>query len=142
MSMDDTALHEFLARPWVAKLGTLNPDGSMHISPMWYHYDGSTFTMSANRLSIKAKNLRRDSNATLLVDSREFPYRGVIMYGRGSIEEGDREARLKIFTRYLPPDEAVAYVDYWVKKAGERVIIRFTPSRFVTWDHSKRSNQS
>ena len=39
----------FLGQPHVAALSTVRPDGRPHVTPVWYDFDGSDFTIATFR---------------------------------------------------------------------------------------------
>lgn len=138
ISMSNEELEPFLEGNWVAKLGTFNKDGTIHIAPIWYKYYGKYLLMNTGASTHKVRSIKRNPKVTLLVDSRDFPYKGAILYGNATLEPADREKQLEIFSRYLPQEKALQYIDYWKERAGPRVLIKFIPYKIVSWDHSKR----
>ena len=60
--LDSSIVRSFLEQPLLAKLVTLNKDGSPQITFMWYEFDSSgVFLFSTTKQRLKAKNLTRDS---------------------------------------------------------------------------------
>ena len=43
-----------------AQLATLMPDGSPHVAPVWFEYDGSHIVINSAKGRVKDKNMRRD----------------------------------------------------------------------------------
>jgi PPOX class probable F420-dependent enzyme len=69
----DDAL-DLLRRPIVCSLGTLRPDGSMQINPMWFDYLAPMLRFSHTSTRAKFRNLQRDPAMTVLLvdpDDRE-----------------------------------------------------------------------
>ena len=47
-----------------ANLGTLMPDGSPQVTPVWVDYDGSHVLFNSAKGRQKDRNVRRDPNST------------------------------------------------------------------------------
>ena len=66
LSPEESArLEEFLRRPRIGVLATVNRSGSPQISPIWYRYAGGKVTISTTRQTLKYHNLKRDVSRTL-----------------------------------------------------------------------------
>jgi hypothetical protein len=77
------------------------------------------------RRTWRARHHRRDPRATILVAESEPPLRAIEVRGAARIiEEAVFEAALRIATRYLDRDEAVADVE---ALRGSDVIVRIAP---------------
>ena len=64
---------------FTGKLGTINKDGSSHITPIWYILDENNYiTFTTYSKSVKAKNLLRDSRISICVDDQTPPFSFVI----------------------------------------------------------------
>src|SRR3989442_248801 len=55
----------------IASLGTLNDDGSAHLTAVWYLYEDGCFFVATSSRSRKARNLAARPRATLMVESRK-----------------------------------------------------------------------
>ena len=63
----------FLEAPRFGALGTVDPDGSPHLTVMWYLVDGDEILFNTARERRKPSNLVRDPRVSLLVlDGYEF----------------------------------------------------------------------
>ena len=81
MPMSEENLAEFLERPLVAVIGTIDRAGRPRLAPIWFHWEGGAAYMFTGRDTLKWRNLRRNPYASLCVDFREPPYQSVIMDG-------------------------------------------------------------
>lgn len=61
------AERDFLQEPRVAVLGTVNQDGSTHLTVMWYALDGDEIMFNTAAGRRKPENLARDPRASLVV---------------------------------------------------------------------------
>src|SRR2546425_993517 len=64
-----------------AKLATFNRAGSIPLVAMWYLWDGEALLIATSHRTRKAKNLRRDPRATVMIDDSKggFDLRGVTL---------------------------------------------------------------
>jgi PPOX class probable F420-dependent enzyme len=122
----------FLDQPLVAVLATLRSDGSVLLSPVWFEWNDGGFNVWVVADNVKAKHLRRDPRATILVAESEPPLRGIEVRGDARfVEDGVSETALRIATRYLGGAAAAAYVE---TTRGADVIVRIEPGHVRTWD--------
>ncbi len=145
MSPDE--VRAFVAEPQVVTCATVGPNGRPHLMPLWYVPDGEALLAWTYAASQKAKNLERVPQATLQIEAGVSyeELRGVMMECDVELVrdiENVRATGLRIVLRYAPgqpsPDEAPQEVaDMVAKQAPKRLVMRFTPTRTVTWDHHK-----
>lgn len=70
-SLTDALVQQLLNERYIASLGTQNPDGSIHMVAVWYWFDGSNIFVTTASRSRKARNMRSNTKATLMIDSRD-----------------------------------------------------------------------
>jgi PPOX class probable F420-dependent enzyme len=108
MLSDYHQLARFLSAPRNAVVGTVDPDGSPHLTPVWYHYTGDCVYFFTRPDSRKVRNLQRDPRVTLCVDEPGPLERCAIIRGRAEIvREGWLPAYRRLVERYLGDVEAV-----------------------------------
>jgi len=136
--MSDDEVRAFLAEQMVMTVGTIGPKGRPHLMALWYVPDGLGMTGWTYAKSQKAKNLERDPRATIQIETgvQYHELRGVMMECDVQLDPDAKPYGLSLFERYAGTlDESVtAMVE---KQAPKRVGLRFTPTRIVSWDHSK-----
>ena len=139
MPMTPEEIDEFLSRPNVAVVSTVDPDGQPHAVPTWYEWSRGEIVFHTGLRSRKYRNLRRNPRVTLCVDERTAPYRAVVLYGRARMTVGTDDERVRRFAlAYLGPRAGPAYAD---SLRGERmVIVRVRPERIISWDYGKGDN--
>ena len=120
-------------------------DGYPHPMPMWFYVDdeGALYCTTFTKAQ-KVMNLRRDPRASLLVESGEeyAQLKSVLAYADCEvIDDFDVvcDTLVKINTKGRQVDEAqVAQLLSAVSKTAEkRVVLKFTPRKVISWDHSK-----
>lgn len=84
--LSEDELDEFLKGKWVAKIATTNRDGTIRITPIWFENHGSYILMNTFEKSGLVSNLKRNREASLLIDSFEWPYKGVHFTGEAEVE--------------------------------------------------------
>ena len=136
--MSDDEVRAFLEEQMVMTIGTIGPNGRPHLMALWYVPDGLGMTGWTYAKSQKAKNLERDPRATVQIETgvQYHELRGVMMECDVELDRDAEPYGLALFKRYAGTlDESVtAMVE---KQAPKRVGLRFTPTRIVSWDHSK-----
>lgn len=120
-------------------------DGFPHPMPMWFYADDAlNFYCTTFRKSQKVLNFHRDPRATLLIESGEeyADLKSLMVYANTEVvDDFDvvSDTLVKINTKGMEVDEAqiAKLLGAVAKTAEKRVVLKFTPARFVSWDHSK-----
>jgi len=127
-------LGDLLDKPLVAVLATLRTDGSALLSPVYHEWRDGGFNVWVEQQNVKARHLRRDPRATILVAESDPPLRAVEVRGRARlIEEDVSDTALRIVTRYEGPEDGAADVE---ALRGADVIIRIEPGDIRVWDYT------
>jgi len=143
MSQEETL--SFLEKQISLQIGTINKDGSPHLTTMWYLYDGSSFIFHTYTKSQKIINLLRDPRITLLTEagSRYSDLKGIIVYGnaeiingKDSLEEVIRYMEI-VGEKYVKDEEGAQYIEGMKLQAPKRSVVIVKPSKFISWDHTK-----
>jgi PPOX class probable F420-dependent enzyme len=125
-------LDGLLDEPLVAVLATSRKDGSVLLSPVWHEWRDGGFNVWTGANDVKARHIRRDPRASILVAESQHPLRGVEVRCVARImEEGAVETAIRIASRYIGPEKGAAYVR---SVGGEDVILRFEPGDLRVWD--------
>ena len=145
IQMTDAERQDYLANARTLIIVSNGRNGYPHPMPMWFGMDAEgRLLCSTFGKSQKVKNWRRDPKAALLVESGEeySQLRGVVIYAHTEIVE-DVEAVKDILVtinaagRDLGDEERAKLREAVAPNALKRVALRFTPERYVTWDHRK-----
>lgn len=112
--MNQEEIREFLMKEtFTGKLGTINKDGSSHITPIWYILDENNYiTFTTYFKSVKAKNLLRDSRICICVDDQTPPFSFVIVYGVAKVNSKSTDILIwttKIAERYMGKELSLEY---------------------------------
>ena len=134
----EAELTEFLAQPLLARLSTHNTDGSIHTIPIWYEYRDGKLLLSTQTITQKVKNIQRNPQVTVLIDSNTMPYAGVMVVGTAVLDtENAAQKRVTIFERYIG-QHGDTYAQQLAAK-WKPVIIEVTPERILSFDYTKGS---
>ena len=129
LSVED--LGTFLDEPRVAVLATLRVDGTVLLSPVYHEWREGAFNVVIETQNVKARHLRRDPRATILVAESEPPLRGVEVRGSAQFFDDDvTETTRRIVARY-GDEEAEADTE---ARRGADVIVRLEPDHIRIWD--------
>ena len=131
--MEKKEIDQFLSGIKMAVMATINKDGSPHLSPNWYYYDGERLSFVTTKERLKFFNLRRDDRVSVCVYEPPLASNYVVIQGRATIDDGDiwEDARL-IIQRYVEPDQVENYVERW--KTQPRILIQVAPDKIYTRD--------
>ena len=113
----------FTDRNW-GVIGTIRPDGSTHVTPVWIDYDGEFVIVNSAYGRTKVTNIERDPRATVAVMPAENQQSGYVMVSGPAelVDEGAREHIDEMAKKYLGEDK------YPYLGPGERrVIIKIQP---------------
>jgi PPOX class probable F420-dependent enzyme len=136
-TLTEDELREFLAGPWVCKLGTLTADGAPYVTPLWYEYDGQAYVIVGRERAVWIDHIRRDPRVALCIDDPDGSHRRVLVQGRAEIVDGPsvRGAWLatarRMAERYMGGAAGSAYMERTLD--FPRYTVRVVPETTTTW---------
>ncbi len=124
------------------QVGTIERDGSIHLSTLWFAVVDGRIVFETYTKSQKIKNLERDPRITVLLEDGEVyeRLRGVMIKGRARLESDPDKVHplaLEVMKRNQPDldpellDQAAAHM------AAKRTAVIVEPDGIVSWDHTK-----
>ena len=134
-TMKQAEIDDFLHAPRHAIVGTIGPDGTPQLTPVWYIYEEGRFYIGITAGTAKYRNLRRDPRITLCIDGGRQDVRTVMVYGNAELREKvdplQQAMRWRIISHYIAdPAAARSYADS--SQDWESVLIVVTPNRIIT----------
>jgi PPOX class probable F420-dependent enzyme len=130
-------LRSFVAERRYAVLATHDAIDGIHLTPIWFLFEGDRFYFESVSASRKVKNLQRNPSASVVVDSRE-PGKERWVSASGPVELlGGAEAReinARIRRRYLTPEALGDGRIEPVFAAVDDITIRLMPDEWRAWD--------
>ncbi len=136
-SLSDPLVQELLHGSYIAALGTHNSDGAIHLTAVWFLFDGKHLYVATSSRSRKVRNLQVRAAASLMVDARDpVANRGVCCAGSVQILTGEvsREWNERIHRRYLSEAALADPRVGPVFAAWDDVTIRLKPESVFSWD--------
>jgi PPOX class probable F420-dependent enzyme len=143
VQMGEQEIEQFLLENMKVQIATIGPDGTPHLTTLFYVLEDGMVAFWTYGRSQKVVNLRRDPRITCLVEDGEdyFELRGVSIQGKARLVEeydeiralGSRVARQMAGDMDLG-DFGDEIVD---KQARKRVGIVVEPVKVASWDHHK-----
>ena len=137
MSELSDSMREFLNGRHYATLATLNEDGSIYLTPVWYLFENGRFFVETPSSTHKVRNILARPEASLMVDVRKLDPEGwVCASGTAEIIRGDRsnEINSKIRRCYLTKAGLEDPRVDPVFAAADDVTICLTPKSWRSWD--------
>jgi PPOX class probable F420-dependent enzyme len=128
---------ELLRGRHIAALGTENADGSIHLTAVWYLFEGGSLYIATGSRTQKVRNATARPKASLMVDGRKpESQRGVTAFGKVEVITGkqSQEINRRVHARYL---SVAAIADPQVGPVFaslDDVTLRITPDSWITWD--------
>ncbi|GGW65731.1 hypothetical protein GCM10010503_48650 [Streptomyces lucensis JCM 4490] len=111
-------------------VGTVQPDGSPQMSPVWVKRDGEDILFSTTVDRRKKKNLDRDPRVSVVVVDPDQPYEYAEIRGTAEMTtEGGQELIDELSRKYTGKD----YADFnpAAGQDAERVVVRIAPRKVV-----------
>ena len=127
----------FLAEPHVAALSVSAGQGRGPFTvPIWYQFaPGGEAWVLTEAGSRKARLIEAAGRFTLMVERVMPTVRYVSVEGPVTrTVPGTDEMVREIAVRYLPPEKALAYIEFAKAELGEQVAIYLRPERWLTAD--------
>lgn len=123
-------------------LVTNGANGLPHPMPMNFALDDADrIVMTTFRKSQKVRNLERDPRAALLIESgRDYAdLKSVLIYANAEIIDDPANIRDRLSGLHWTTDSPLRSGNDAQLAAtfAKRVILRFTPFEYVSWDHAK-----
>ena len=89
---DDYA--HLLERPLYGHLGTIRPDDTVQVNPMWFEYDGTNLRFTHTRKRAKFRNLQHNPAMSFSIIDPDNQFRYLELRGRLADVEPDPDGRL------------------------------------------------
>ena len=129
----------FLQQAHIARMATVDP-GTLqpHVVPVWYEWDGETLWISSFRSTRKVKEIQKNSQISVVVDSDSpgEPARAVFFDGQAELISDAKEGLIRggsIYTRYLGIEGALgAEPQSWLHDP-EHLLIALKPRKIYAW---------
>jgi PPOX class probable F420-dependent enzyme len=128
-------LRSFLGERRYAVLATHDPDGGIHLTPIWFLFENDCFYFASSSGSRKVKNIERSFSASVVVDAREAGReRWVSASGPVEILRDDKAQSInaRIRRRYLAPTARDGPIEAALA-ASDDVTLTLAPQAWRSW---------
>ena len=124
----------FLREPRIADLATVRPDGSPHVAPVWFHWDGEAVKVFARPTAVKLRNIAHDPRVAISVATPGAPYAYVIVTGAATVSADEDVAGLvhAMALNYKGAEDGPPYAEELLARM-DFVVITVTPSKISGW---------
>ena len=145
IALSEEEMHAYAAEAKTLIIVSNGKDGFPHPMPMWFYADDDlNFYCTTFRKSQKVLNFQRDPKATLLIESGEeyAELKSLMVYADTEVIDDletvtDTLVAVNSKGAQLNEDQLGRLRQGVMKTAEKRVVLKFIPRRFVSWDHSK-----
>ncbi len=137
-----------LAASTLARLASYREDGAIHLTPIWFDWNGTEFRLTLGAGRIHLKNLSQDSRVSILIDRDprvDEAAQGlgagawaIMCRGKATLSRDPAlvdEVTRAVLKKALGPEDADKYAEPVM--AEGRTIVTITPEDWLTWDYNK-----
>ncbi|HZC71681.1 MAG TPA: PPOX class F420-dependent oxidoreductase [Jatrophihabitans sp.] len=120
-------LRHLIDRPLYASLGTVRPDNTVQVNPMWFDFDGEHIKFTHTTYRAKYRNLQRNPSMSLLITDPDAPTSFLELRGRLAKIEADPSGGFYVHLgrRYGNPDQQPP------PDAADRVVLYMSVDKVV-----------
>ncbi|PJF40368.1 MAG: PPOX class F420-dependent oxidoreductase [Chloroflexi bacterium] len=128
--MYDNDAREFLNKPLIARVSTIDADGYPHTVPIWFDVDGNDIIFTTERGSVKVRNAQNNPKGSVSIGGDPGDGGAYLIRGEFVVEEDADRAVLKRMTyRYESGEQAEK--DFVAWKELDMVTLRLKPTRVI-----------
>lgn len=124
MSVIPDSHADLLERPVFCHLATIRADGTPHVNPMWFLWDGEFLSFTTSTKRAKYRELSERPSAAVSINDPEAPYRYLEL--RGTVEHIEPDPEGEFFA--VLADRYALPMDGPVGDAPTRVRIYLRPA--------------
>jgi nitroimidazol reductase NimA-like FMN-containing flavoprotein (pyridoxamine 5'-phosphate oxidase superfamily) len=136
--LTNAEIESFLREQKIARICSLNEDGTIHVTAVWFTYKNSCIIIVTPAATRKVRNIKRNKNVTVFVDDPKTG-KGVLAYGRAELDYNyNVQETVSLFEKYLPSEQAEKSARaFTATSKGGCVKITVKPEHIVSFDASK-----
>ena len=142
IAMGPEEVDAFLAEERTCRVGTVDAEGTPHVSPLWFVWDGTALWLNSIVRSQRWVNLTRDARLSIVVDAGHdfMELRGVELIGRAEVvgqaprSEAAGAGDPAAVAEQLFGDK---YAGGTFFPDGRHAWLRVVPEKVVSWDFRK-----
>ena len=134
--MNPQEITAYLAASHIAVVAAIHRNGTSHLTPNWYRYDGQVLTLITRTDRLKYLNIQRGRRVSVCIYDPPVASNYIVISGTATCNDQDiwDQAR-RIIERYRAPEEVDDYLSRL--NTEPRLLIKFTPEHIATlWTSS------
>ena len=119
-------MREFLQKPLIARMSTIDPDGYPHTVPVWFALDGDDIVIISARDTRKVGHLLANPKGAVAIGGDPADSAGYLIKGKFVIEVDPDDAWVRQLTyRYEAPEQAEKDIAAWAEL--DIIVLRLKP---------------
>ncbi len=123
-------LEEFLKKPHIARMSTIDPDGYPHSVPVWYTTDNDEFVIAVPRSTKKLGHIQANPKSCITIGGAPDDGGGWLFKGKFTISEEDAWVWLEKMTyHYESAEQAAKDLADWADV--DMALIRMKPEKII-----------
>lgn len=124
-------VRQFLERPFVARMSTIDEKGYPHTVPLWFDVDGDDIVIISDRNTRKIGHIGRNAKGNVQIGGDTGDGAGYLFKGQLSVEEdpGFRWLR-QVTLRYEQGEQAEKDIELW-RTTLDMIVIRLKVERVI-----------
>ena len=108
MSILDDAARQFLQKPLIARISTIDADGYPHTVPVWFILDGDDIVVMGMRSTRKVSHMLANPKGAAQIGGQEGDGGGYLLKGEWSVEEDPDDYWMRTITYHYEDGEQAA----------------------------------
>ena len=140
IAMTPDEMDAFLQEQRTCHLASIGHDGSPHVSPLWFVWDGSAFWLTSVVKSQRWVNVMRDPRVSVMIDGGVDYFELCAVELTGSVEVVGEVPRTSAPDASVDVPERLFGAKYSggaYQPDGKHAWLRLTPEKIVSWDFRK-----
>jgi general stress protein 26 len=119
-------VREFLQKPLIARMSTIDPEGYPHTVPVWFMLDGEDIAVISVSSTRKVGHIRANPKGAVTIGGDSGDGAGYLIKGEFAIEADPDDAWVRKFTyHYESPEQAEKDIADWVDL--DIIVLRLKP---------------
>jgi nitroimidazol reductase NimA-like FMN-containing flavoprotein (pyridoxamine 5'-phosphate oxidase superfamily) len=135
LRLDEADLQELLTTERTMRVGTVGPDASPHVVPMWFVWHGGAIWINNLRRARRTSDLAAGSSVAVCIDTgfEYFELRGAVLYGRPKAVDPDEPDIAGVRRAF----GAKYFYGADIPEVKSHQWLKLVPDRIVSWDFRK-----
>jgi predicted pyridoxine 5'-phosphate oxidase superfamily flavin-nucleotide-binding protein len=120
-------VREFLQKPRIVRMSTIDPNGYPHTVPVWFALDGDDIVVISVRATRKVGHILANPKGAVAIGGEPDDGAGYLIKGEFAIEADPEDAWVRKMThRYEAPEQAEKDIADWTEL--DIIVLRLKPT--------------